>query len=788
MPDTANPYIPGQSVDNPKLFVGRREILASIHDHLVKGWRAFIVSGAERMGKTSLLKQLPAHLPEGFVAVRVELLEENAAGLDWLMWRIAAAMSAAIAAAIDQQMGDQLEMVGLEADWADFEGRSGFFLEQFWPQVRATLGDRCLVLMLDDLDSLSQVEGDLAGGLVATMSRWRAQDDGIAFILATGVAQYAALERQHRELFGGALTFQLGPLSSEEATRLIAWPVEGIITYDYGVARRMIEITSGQPYYLQLLCFEVFNRCAQAGWVNQRDVDLVMEDLVGREIADFREFWDESSPSEQAVLAGLVSLRGSRGVPTVQDVLTLLNKAGARAERDQVVVALDNLADRGILERLGAHSYRFRVALLRDWLGERIDFDQVVRDTRWDAPDGDRPAGERLPRLRTRKERRRTPSQARPRAVEDGEGGGQEDRVRSRSWRWLGPAAVLAVVLLVALRFTVFKPSAEPTPVTTPIPTLTVRLATVTLTVLSTTEAQLEVVASPTEVPAPLPTATPSPTPPVVVARPVPSIAYQAQAVGEQRWSIYVMNSDGSNRTRLTDGSFEAFSPVWSPDGGRIAYVSDRDGSLDIWAMASDGSNPVNLTQNEAQDRWPAWSPDGEWIAFASVRDVLYWELYVMRADGSDIQRLTWWDDASDWTPAWSPDGTRLAFASKRDGNWEIYTMDRDGSNLVRLTDDPADDTKPAWSPDGSRIAFESMRGGYTDIFVIPIVGGEAVNLTNLSWATDLGPTWSPDGGRIAFYSDRDGGWDIYVMASDGSGVVKLTGDGNIDQVPAWRP
>ncbi len=71
------------------------------------------------------------------------------------------------------------------------------------------------------------------------------------------------------------MTYILGPLASEEATRLITWPADGVLTYDYGVARRMIEVTSGHPYYLQLLCFEVFNRCEAAGWVNQRDVDLV---------------------------------------------------------------------------------------------------------------------------------------------------------------------------------------------------------------------------------------------------------------------------------------------------------------------------------------------------------------------------------------------------------------------------------------------------------------------------------------------------------------------------------
>ena len=204
------------------------------------------------------------------------------------------------------------------------------------------------------------------------------------------------------------------------------------------------------------------------------------------------------------------------------------------------------------------------------------------------------------------------------------------------------------------------------------------------------------------------------------------------------------MDSDGSNRTRLTDGQSEAFSPVWSPDGSKIAFVSDRDGSLDIWVMDSDGSNPVNLTQHEAKDRSPAWSPDGQWIAFASVRDSLYWELYVMRADGSDVQRLTWWEDASDLV---------AHLVARRDApglclqaGWQLGDLYHGPRRLQPDAPDrrPADDTNPAWSPDGSRIAFESTRGeGYTDIYVMAVGGGEAVNLS----PTRRGPpTWVPPG------------------------------------------
>ena len=786
MPDTVNPYIPGQPVDNPDLFFGRRDLVTSLREHLLKGRRVFVVSGGHRMGKSSLLRQLPNHLSDEFLPVRVDLLDEGARSLNWLLWRLADL----IWHEVDQRLG----LTGQGPALADFEDGNDVFAERYWPEIRSALGDRCLLLMLDDLDSLDNAgEEDVQGSLISVLEELRGQDGALALFMSMSVTQQEALLRRHGRLFGGAVTNVLGPLNSEDASRLITWPVDGVLAYDYGVARRMIELTSGQPYYLQLLCFEVFNRCAATGWVNQHDVDLVLEDLLGREISDFRQMWHESSPPEQAALAALVSLRGARGVATIQEVRTILNKAGARAQREQVAGALDSLVERGILERLGALSYRFRVALLRDWLSERTDLSEVVRNTRWETVRSPGTvSGQRVPKLPTRRARR-AKAMGRPGQEQDDSADGQ--KITSPAWRrwlWIGVAAVAVIVLLVVVGSRLFETSPSPsTPMTEQTVLPATRPATATLTRSPTETSLAAAKASPTIAVTltPEPTATPSPTPPLIVARSVPSIVYQSREPGDSRWFVHVMNNDGSDRVRLAEGQSGFLSaPSWSPDGSRLTFVSDLDGNPDIWVADLDGSNIVNLTQEDAKDHSPAWSPDGAWIAFASLRDSRYWELYVMRPDGSDVQRLTWWEDASDLSPSWSPDGTRLAFASKRDGNWEIYTMDRDGGNLARLTNNPADDTNPAWAPDGSRIAFVSTRDGYADVYVMSITGAQATNISNAPYSSEHGPAWSPDGSRLVFYSDRDGGWNIHVMASDGSDVIRLTGGQSNDQVPAWRP
>jgi Tol biopolymer transport system component len=249
------------------------------------------------------------------------------------------------------------------------------------------------------------------------------------------------------------------------------------------------------------------------------------------------------------------------------------------------------------------------------------------------------------------------------------------------------------------------------------------------------------------------------------------------EGVRDGTTGVYSVNADGSGQRRLARNGG---APAWSPDGQKIAFFS----ASKIYVMNADGSEHQALTkQIVGRNRSLAWSPDGRKLAFLRGRGCndFTFSLYVVRSDGSGLRDLTsklgalncgGGSPASD--PAWSPDGRKLAFVRLNAGFGEpIYVVKADGSGLRRLTRSSALDANPTWSPDGRKLVFVSDRDGNSEVYVMNANGKGQRNLTR-NPAHDADPAWSPDGQKIAFASNRDGKYGIYVMNADGSGQRRL--------------
>jgi Tol biopolymer transport system component len=208
---------------------------------------------------------------------------------------------------------------------------------------------------------------------------------------------------------------------------------------------------------------------------------------------------------------------------------------------------------------------------------------------------------------------------------------------------------------------------------------------------------------------------------------------------------------------------------------GLIAYAGNADGDFDIYVAHADGSGTVNNVTNysPAADLDPVFSPDGKKVVFVSNRKGNT-DLYRIDLQTGVEDRLTT-HGADDYAPTYSPDGTEIAFATMRNGDPDIYILD-----LVTMHERPlvtnsgVVDVSPDWSPSGKTIAFRS--GG--DIYLVRPSGTQPpVQLTTHPLLDDM-PAWLPDESEVSFVTWRNGSQDIYAITTDGSGTVRAVASG----------
>jgi len=253
-------------------------------------------------------------------------------------------------------------------------------------------------------------------------------------------------------------------------------------------------------------------------------------------------------------------------------------------------------------------------------------------------------------------------------------------------------------------------------------------------------------------------------------------IAFTSNVEGNP--DIYVVNADGTGRTRVTNTPVAEGAPSWSSDGKDILFSVGRD-TAHLYAVSPSGSGQRELATYVGNGA--ALSPDGKSIAYTAGKFPNATSS-ISALDGSNARSLT---TAPAFNFAWSPSGKQLAYTLlNADRKVEVWLVNADGSSPRRLMENDAAEGGPqwpAWSPDGRRLAVQVGKYGQNPaentahVWVIDVASGAKMKLAaHEKPYLDETPSWVGNT-RIVFQSNRTGRMELWSMNADGTDAKQIT-------------
>ncbi len=368
----ANPYTPGTPLrQDSLLFFGRKELFNFVAENA--GDRSYrnvlILVGQRRTGKTSALLRLEDHLPPHLVPVYFDcqslgVVPGMPALLEEFAWHIADTLA---------RRGINLTVPGLE-EWQKDPTR--LFQREFLPQVRLNLPKgTTLLLVFDEFEAFEALvaEGILPLTFFTYLRHLMQHSDQLNFIFV-GTRRLEEMTTDYWSvLFNIALYRKIGFLDVESATRLITEPVGTNLIYDDLALDKILRVTAGHPYFLQLVCYTLVKQANEerSGYVTVSNVNAAVDEMLSLGEVHFAYLWQRSSEAERAILAAVAHLMDHTLPFRPEELIQKLEPYDIHLDPAEITSALNSLVDRDILREVTEEAkslYELKLGLVGLWI------------------------------------------------------------------------------------------------------------------------------------------------------------------------------------------------------------------------------------------------------------------------------------------------------------------------------------------------------------------------------------------------------------------------------------